>query len=144
MCRKAASPVRYVSIDPLNCWLKLLHMVAPDSTFVEQLYSDPEITGTDVFVFYDCFLFDCISFAGQVTALRQMSIAKPGSMGLKSSTVRIKGVTYLISSMIYFIFVFNLAMSDCLQMIKSIPIETTHCRFVRFLGRYCLPYNPLQ
>jgi len=45
MCRKASSLVRYVSIDPMCCWLKLLHIVAPDGMFVEQLYSDPELTG---------------------------------------------------------------------------------------------------
>ena len=33
-------PVRFISIDPYNHWIKKVHMVVPDTMMAEQLFCD--------------------------------------------------------------------------------------------------------
>ena len=103
MARKGATlpPIRYISIDPFVYWIKDVRIICPDQMYVEQLYTD-----------YESF--------GQITALRQMSNAKPGSNREESARLRIK------------------AISDCLLLVKSSPIEITHHRFIRAEAAFSL------
>lgn len=67
-------PVRFISIDPYNHWIKKVHLVVPDTMMAEQLFCD--IDANDV--------------CGQVNALRNLSIARLGSYRKKSIDIRIK------------------------------------------------------
>ena len=101
MARKGMPPIRYISIDPYCYWIKMVHVVAPETMFVEQLYMDIEILG-------------------QINALRQMTISRPGSMKERPMTMCVK------------------AMSDCLLHVKSNQIEITHHKFVRSEAAFAL------
>ena len=57
---------------------------------------------------------------GQINALRNLSIARPGSYRKKSIDIRIK------------------ALSDCILKVKMPPIEIEHSKFVRAEAAFCL------